>query len=297
MRSIGVGLVALLSIVAVEAGAAPQAPGGEAELLAQLRAGSGTTASQFLMPTSGSTLTPQGSATPRFLQASAAGPVAFAPLVEAAAHRHGIAIDFFKRLIRQESGYNPNAVSSAGAQGIAQFMPGTAAMMGLDDPFDPAKALPKSAELLAALHRRLGNEGLAAAAYNAGEGRVRAWLSGQGGLPLETRNYVRAITGREAEEWAPANLSAILVPVSLPAARRSAFTGASARISPEWAFALTILPSAAANSAFAKPAASRPAQTAQAAARPGRRVGRPVSGEAALCEGMRSTGCIVAAVY
>lgn len=222
---------------------------------------------------------------------------ALEPLAEAAAQQHGIPVDFFKRLIRQESGYNRYAVSFAGAQGIAQFMPGTAAMMGLDDPFDPAKALPKSAELLAALHRRLGNQGLAAAAYNAGEGRVRAWLAGQSGLPLETRNYVRAITGRDAHEWAPANLAATLMPGSLAPSRSPAFTAVSARISPEWAFALTILSRGKAEAPLAKSVASRVPEIALAVARPARRAARAPSGEAALCESMRGTGCIVAAVY
>ncbi|WP_443189734.1 lytic transglycosylase domain-containing protein [Methylobacterium sp. Leaf99] len=221
----------------------------------------------------------------------------FEPLAEAAASRYGVGIDFFKRLIRQESGYNPNAVSRAGAQGIAQFMPGTAAMMGLDDPFDPAKALPKSAELLAALHRRFGNQGLAAAAYNAGEGRVRAWLSGQSGLPLETRNYVRAITGRDAHEWAPAGLTATLMPGSLASNRAPAFTGLSGRISPEWAFTLKILPRANGQVPFTKTSNTSVSKTAQASTALRQTVLRPLSGESALCESMRSTGCIVAAVY
>jgi hypothetical protein len=88
------------------------------------------------------------------------------------------------------------------AQGIAQFMPGTASERGLFDPFDPVAALPKSAEFIEELHGQFGNLGLAAAAYNAGPARVRAWLAGRGGLPAETRNYVIAITGRSADEWA-----------------------------------------------------------------------------------------------
>jgi hypothetical protein len=80
-------------------------------------------------------------------------------------------------------------------------MPGTARMRGLDDPFDPFAAIAKSAELLRDLNREFGNLGLAAAAYNAGPGRVRAWLGGRRGLPGETRAYVRIVTGRAAEEW------------------------------------------------------------------------------------------------
>src|SRR5437870_3050543 len=81
------------------------------------------------------------------------------------------------------------------AQGIAQFMPGTAAERRLLDPFDPVQALPKSAEFLRELREQLGNLGLAAAAYNAGPQRVRDWLSGARPLPAETHNYVLAVTG------------------------------------------------------------------------------------------------------
>ena len=107
----------------------------------------------------------------------------------------------FVRLIWKESRFNPQAVSPKGAQGIAQFMPGTAEERGLDDPFEPKSAIIHSASLLADLRREFGNFGLAAAAYNAGAERVRAWLSGSGGLPGETQNYVQFVTGRAAEEW------------------------------------------------------------------------------------------------
>ena len=128
-------------------------------------------------------------------------------LVESAAQAHGLPFEFFARLIWQESRFKPNAVgpmtrSGGRAQGIAQFMPGTASERGLFDPFDPVAALPKSAEFLDELHAQFGNLGLAAAAYNAGPGRVRDWLAGRGGLPAETRSYVIAITGRSADEWA-----------------------------------------------------------------------------------------------
>jgi hypothetical protein len=120
----------------------------------------------------------------------------------AVAARHELPADFFIRLIWQESRFNPNAVSFKGAQGVAQFMPGTARMRGLDDPFDPTQAIPKSAELLRDLNREFGNLGLAAAAYNAGSGRVHDWLSGHKPLPGETIAYVRLVTGRSADEWA-----------------------------------------------------------------------------------------------
>jgi Transglycosylase SLT domain/SPOR domain len=119
----------------------------------------------------------------------------------AAAGANDLPIDFFTRLIWQESRFDPKAVSRAGAQGVAQFMPATASGRGLADPFDPLEAIPKSAQLLRDLRRDFGNLGLAAAAYNAGPGRVRDWLAGRRRLPDETRAYVRLITGRSAEEW------------------------------------------------------------------------------------------------
>jgi hypothetical protein len=85
--------------------------------------------------------------------------------------------------------------------GVAQFMPGTASERGLADPFDPATAIPASAKFLAELAQRFGNLGLAAAAYNAGPNAVAGWISGGGYMPLETQDYVLAITGHDVEEW------------------------------------------------------------------------------------------------
>ena len=98
-------------------------------------------------------------------------------------------------MIWQESRFQSDAVgpvtrSGQRAQGIAQFMPGTASERRLLDPFDPVQALPKSAEFLSELRNQFGNLGLAAAAYNAGPRRVQEWLAGSGSMPQETRNYV-----------------------------------------------------------------------------------------------------------
>ena len=122
-------------------------------------------------------------------------------LIEDAARLYGLSVDFFTRLIWQESRFRANALSPKGAQGIAQFMPHTATRRGLVDPFDPHLAIPASAEYLRDLSAQFGNHGIAAAAYNAGEERVADWLAGERGLPLETRDYVLKITGREADEW------------------------------------------------------------------------------------------------
>jgi hypothetical protein len=111
--------------------------------------------------------------------------------------------EFFTRLIWQESRFDPTAVSPAGAQGIAQFMPQTAAMRGLANAFEPLEALRESASYLRELRTTFrGNLGLAAAAYNAGPGQVEAWLAGRRRLPFETQAYVRIITGYAAEAWA-----------------------------------------------------------------------------------------------
>ncbi|HYD05582.1 MAG TPA: lytic transglycosylase domain-containing protein [Reyranella sp.] len=110
--------------------------------------------------------------------------------------------EFFTRLIWQESRFDPKAVSPKGAQGIAQFMPATAAMRGLINAFEPLQALRESASYLKELRTTFrGNLGLAAAAYNAGPGAVEAWLAGRGVLPFETQAYVRVVTGYAAEAW------------------------------------------------------------------------------------------------
>jgi len=123
-------------------------------------------------------------------------------MIEGAAVARGLPVEFFTRLVWQESSFRPSVTSGAGAQGVAQFMPGTTAERQLADPFDPEQAIPKSAELLAELRGRFGNLGLAAAAYNGGPARVEAWLAGKGALPGETRNYVTIITGRTPDDWA-----------------------------------------------------------------------------------------------
>jgi hypothetical protein len=120
----------------------------------------------------------------------------------AAAAQNDLPTNFFARLIWRESRFDPSAVSRAGAQGVAQFMPATANWRGLSNPFDPLEAIAESAKLLRDLRREFGNLGLAAAAYNAGSGRVRDWLAGRRELPGETRAYVRIVTGYSPEQWA-----------------------------------------------------------------------------------------------
>ncbi len=122
-------------------------------------------------------------------------------ILDQAAVENDLPMSFFVRLIWQESRFNPRAQSWAGAEGIAQFMPVTAAGRGLADPFEPATALQESAAYLRELRNTFGNLGLAAAAYNAGPYRVSQWLAHKTSLPQETIDYVRIVTGRSVWDW------------------------------------------------------------------------------------------------
>lgn len=123
-------------------------------------------------------------------------------LIEAAAQSVQLDTGFFARLLWRESLYDASAISPAGAQGIAQFMPETAKLRGLKDPFNPAEAIFASAAYLAEMTAGFGNLGLAAAAYNGGENRMARYLANPDTrLPGETLAYVSAITGHPAEVW------------------------------------------------------------------------------------------------
>ncbi|WP_457106076.1 transglycosylase SLT domain-containing protein [Methylobacterium sp. P5_C11] len=140
-------------------------------------------------------------------------------LIDESAKARGLPIPFLTRLIWRESSFRVGVVSPAGAQGVAQFMPGTARERGLLDPFDPEQAIPHAAHLLSDLKAQFGNLGLAAAAYNGGAARVSKWLAGDGGLPAETRTYVAAITGLPAEDWRTGPAKAIEYPEGGPPAK------------------------------------------------------------------------------
>jgi soluble lytic murein transglycosylase-like protein len=113
-------------------------------------------------------------------------------VAKAAAARHGIPEDLFLRLVQQESGWNPGAVSPKGATGLAQLMPGTAAKLGVDIN-DPEENLDGGARYLRMMYDTFGSWRLALAAYNAGPGAVEK----HGGIPpfAETKAYVIAILG------------------------------------------------------------------------------------------------------
>jgi soluble lytic murein transglycosylase-like protein len=147
-------------------------------------------------------------------------------LIETHAARQSLSPDFLARLIWKESRFDPNAVSPAGAEGIAQFMPGTAAYRGLADSFDIDQAIPASARYLAELKASYGNLGLAAAAYNAGENRVSRWLSAGGFLPIETENYVLDIMGEPVDNFSEAAYAGTIQPLD----RKASFNDACRRL-------------------------------------------------------------------
>jgi hypothetical protein len=143
---------------------------------------------------------PAGIDTARICIRKASYPRDLCRAIETLATERDLPPEYFARLIWRESLFKADAVSPKGAQGIAQFMPGTAKLRGLEDSFHVVQALDASSLYLSELRDRFGNLGLAAAAYNAGERRLSGFLD-KGGLPLETRDYVFAITGHPAEIW------------------------------------------------------------------------------------------------
>ena len=117
-------------------------------------------------------------------------------LAQQDAYYYGIPAGLFVRQIYQESGFQPYARSWAGAIGIAQFMPGTAASLGIN-PYNPVQSLSGAARLMASYYHKYGSYAMALAAYNAGPGAVARALSCGGSwtycLPIETQNYIRVI--------------------------------------------------------------------------------------------------------
>lgn len=133
------------------------------------------------------TATGAGSAT-RATASGAVSGVPYADLFNAAGAKHGVSPKLLAAVAKVESGYNPQAVSKAGARGLMQIMPGTAAGLGVANAFDPAQAVDGAAKLLSSNLKEFGSLDLALAAYNAGGGAVKKY----GGIPpyKETQAYV-----------------------------------------------------------------------------------------------------------
>jgi len=122
----------------------------------------------------------------------------YLPAIEEAGRRYGVDPLLLRSLLEQESGFDPAATSPAGAEGLAQLMPATAAALGLTDPYDPAQAIDGGARYLASKLAAYGGDvTLALAAYNAGSGAVDRY----GGVPPypETQAYVRQVLARYGE--------------------------------------------------------------------------------------------------
>ncbi len=137
-------------------------------------------------------------------------PGAYRGLIAASARRERLSPWLLAALLRVESGFDPRAVSPAGARGIAQLMPATAGGLGVSDPFDPRQAIPAAGRLLADHLRAFGTPRLALAAYNAGAGAVRR----HGGVPpyRETRAYVAAVLAA-AGDLGPQSGDVVLLPL------------------------------------------------------------------------------------
>ena len=149
------------------------------------------------------TNTPAAIATPQQIDSRYRPQGTYQAIAAADATAQGIDPALFVKQIQQESGFNPAAVSSAGAEGIAQFMPATAKGLGID-PLDPAAALKAAAALMKSYISRFGgSEAQALSSYNAGEGATLQAIQSarnHGGqwyeyIPAETRNYIQTIEG------------------------------------------------------------------------------------------------------
>jgi soluble lytic murein transglycosylase-like protein len=163
----------------------------KAAIRAQLTAGEPAPAEQFFTIPWSQPVTWKAAA----LHCEPVPPEQIGPLVSEISGREGLTPDLLRAVIEKESSYLPCAVSPKGAQGLMQLMPETAAVLGVNDAFDPRENVEGGAKFLKQLLKRYdGNLPLALAAYNAGPSRVDA----AGGVPFipETLNYVSAVLGR-----------------------------------------------------------------------------------------------------
>jgi soluble lytic murein transglycosylase-like protein len=213
VESIGTRIAAIQAQIEALTGAPPAAAGFDQALAGAAGApgAAGPTAVAASAPTAAAGGTLGGGS-----------PSQFDGQIQAAAAKYGLDPALLKGLIRQESNFDPNAGSPAGAQGLTQLMPGTARSLGVTDPHDPAQAIDGGAKYLKQQLDAFGGDvQKALAAYNAGPGAVKRY----GGIPpyAETQNYVRKVMAY-ADEYrgsigaaAPA-ASAAAVPAALPGA-------------------------------------------------------------------------------
>jgi soluble lytic murein transglycosylase-like protein len=141
---------------------------------------------------------PTPMAAPVTRASAGSGAVPFEDLIVAAAKKYGIDPALLAGVVKQESNFNPNARSGAGAKGLTQLMDATARGLGVSDSFDPVQSLEGGAKFLGGLLTQFkGNESLALAAYNAGPGAVQKY----GGIPPyeETQRYVPKVLGYTAQ--------------------------------------------------------------------------------------------------
>jgi soluble lytic murein transglycosylase-like protein len=184
-------LQSLLGMAAPSPTGGTAAPTAFADQLASASASATDPARSFAAAAPGGTLAPAAAAAPTGASSLPAS-VPFGAEITAAAQRHDIDPALLAGLIKQESGFNPNARSHAGAQGLTQLMPGTAAGLGVTNSLDPAQAIEGGAKYLAQQLEAFGGDVTRAlAAYNAGPGAVQRF----GGVPpyAETQNYVRRV--------------------------------------------------------------------------------------------------------
>jgi soluble lytic murein transglycosylase-like protein len=202
--------------MSTEAIAAPSAPAGElaiSQRVAQIQAlieqtrtaVTGATAASTATATVASATSATTASFAETLQAATTAPATagsagesqsspYDGLIEQAAQRNGIDPALLHGLIQQESAFDPNSQSSAGASGLTQLMPGTASSMGVANPLNPAESIEGGARYLSQLMSEFGgNTTDALAAYNAGPGAVKQY----GGVPpyAETQSYVTKVLG------------------------------------------------------------------------------------------------------